>query len=200
MTSRRPDAEDAVHVHLLVLRCQAGDERAFSALMTRYGDRTMHYLRGLVGEAADDVQQDVWLAVYRRVHTLADPGAFRTWLFRTARHRAIDHLRARRREQELFVETDSLDALPHATEAEDDAPDVDGLAAVIDDLAPIHREVLMLRYRDAMSYTEIALVVGCTVGTVRSRLHYARQHLHDLLAARRNPRREAGAPDPRGLQ
>ena len=75
-------------LEFLVLRCQTGDERAFERLLEQFGERTHRYLRGLVGDAADDVQQEVWLAVYRGIARLAAPHAFRTWLYRTTRNRA----------------------------------------------------------------------------------------------------------------
>ena len=102
MTELNQAAASDVALHLLVLRCQTGDERAFRLLMERFGVKTLAYLRGVVGEDADDVQQDVWLAVYKSVRSLANPSAFRTWLFRTTRHRAMDYLRRRKREAELL--------------------------------------------------------------------------------------------------
>jgi RNA polymerase sigma-70 factor (ECF subfamily) len=72
-----------VALHLLVLRCQTGDERAFRPLMERFGAKTLAYLRGVVGQDADDVQQDVWLSVCKSIRSLTNPSAFRTWLFRT---------------------------------------------------------------------------------------------------------------------
>ena len=55
------------------------------------------------------------------------------------------------------------------------------LDAVLCELSPAHREVMMLRFRDDLSYTEIAMVVGCPVGTVRTRLHHAKRKLYQLL-------------------
>jgi RNA polymerase sigma-70 factor (ECF subfamily) len=185
MAERETASADELRLHLLVLRCQAGDERAFADLVDRFGPRTLAYLRGLLGDDAEDVQQDVWLAVFRSVGTLANPRAFRTWLFRTTRHRAIDFLRARRRERELLD-----DVAREEGERAIEPPDALGttdeptLAQAMAALAPIHREVLLLRHRDELSYAEIALVVGCSVGTVRSRLHHARLRLHDVIAQR----------------
>ena len=93
---------DTLRLEFTVLRCQAGDERAFAALFDQFSEKTLRYLRGLLGEDADDAQQEVWLAVFKGIATLANPAAFRTWLFQTARHRAIDVLRSRRRERERF--------------------------------------------------------------------------------------------------
>ena len=137
----------------------------------------------MIGDDAEDVQQDVWLTVYRHIASLANPGAFKTWLFSTTRHRAIDFLRRRKREQELVDEF--VLVTPVTTEAADDLDD-DGidealLSAALTDLPPTQREVLLLRYRDGMSYSEIAVVVGCPLGTVRTRLHHAKRRLHQRL-------------------
>ncbi len=126
------------------MRCQAGDERAFGRLMEMFGDRTRRYLQQLVGDAADDVYQEVWLAVYRNIHGLVNPRAFRTGLFRTTRHRAIDCLRQRHLEQRLFVDLD-----PSAELAAPDASETPASLAELDlamtGLPPLHREVLQLR-------------------------------------------------------
>jgi len=170
-------------LHLLVLRCQAGDEKAFGRLMQEFGEKTLRYLRGLVGDDADDVQQEVWLSVYRGIGGLANPGAFRTWLFRTTRHRAVDFLRKRRRERELAddVARESIEA--DVETGPDVLSGVDGalIESALNAIPPPQREVVLLRYHHDMSYTEIALVVGCPVGTVRTRLHHAKRRLQELL-------------------
>jgi RNA polymerase sigma-70 factor, ECF subfamily len=180
----RPDHQgtDALRLHLTVLRCQAGDEAAFARLHAEFGPRVLGYLRRLVGDEADDVQQEVWATVFRRIADLANPGAFRTWLFRMTRYRAIDHLRRRRREQELFVDDETPEDVPQP----DDSGEPLALATVeewLNQLPTPQREVLTLRYQDDLSYAEIALIVGCSVGTVRSRLFYARQKLEQLRDA-----------------
>lgn len=173
-----------LRLHILVLRCQTGDERAFAQLLDWFGDRTLGYLEKLVGADAEDVQQETWLAVYRSIRSLHDPRAFRTWLFRTTRHHAIDFLRRRKREQRLL----ELVALEPSDEGSDQAEaepavtvDKAALHAAMEGLSPAHREVLLLRFRDGLSYAEIALVVGCPIGTVRTRLHHAKRRLHQVL-------------------
>lgn len=176
---------DALRLHLLVLRCQAGDEAAFARLFAEFGERTLAYLRGLLGDDAEDVQQEVWLAVYRGLGGLADPGAFRTWLYRTTRHRAVDWLRRRRRERELAddVERETVGAVAGPPDEGAGLAGIDEarLEAALAGLPPPQREVLLLKYRDDLSYAEIALVVGCPIGTVRTRLHHAKRRLHELL-------------------
>ena len=169
-------------LYLLVLRSQAGDESAFTELLRSFGSRTLAHLRTLVGDEADDVQQEVWLTVYRRLPSLANPRAFRTWLFQTTRHRAIDYLRSRKRERELFDSDSEVDLSAIAAPRDEDVNLASGwVAAVFEQLAPLHREALRLRYEEELSYAEIALVSGCAVGTIRSRLHHAKQQLQLLL-------------------
>ena len=173
---------DVLRLHLVVLRCQTGDERAFAQLFEWFNGRTVRYLRNLVGEAAEDVQQEVWLAVYRGISSLTNPGAFRTWLFQTTRHRAIDYLRRQKRERELISQA-STEATELSEPAEESSAfDLTDFDAVLAELPTAQREALLLRYRDDLSYNEIALVVGCSVGTIRSRLHHAKRRMQELIA------------------
>lgn len=176
-------AQERLRLQLLVLGCQAGDEAAFARLFGLFGPRTLGYLRGLVGDDAEDVQQEVWLSVYRNLGGLANPGAFRTWLFQTTRHRALDFLRRRRREVRLLEETAA--ELAAAGDTHEEGPD-EGIGtvdveAIAAGLPPVLREVLVLRHVNDLSYAEMALVLGCAVGTVRSRLHAARARARQLM-------------------
>jgi RNA polymerase sigma-70 factor (ECF subfamily) len=175
------DTADRVYETVLVLRCQAGDEAAFAELVERYQPRLRYYLRKMLreGHLAEDALQNVWLAVFRAVPRLADPGAFRAWLYRIARDRAVGELRKRRLPHQALEEVDLTDERskePHFT-----AEDVEHIHAALDGLVAEHREVLVLRYVEDMAYEEIARVVGCQVGTVRSRLHYAKRALRGVL-------------------
>jgi RNA polymerase sigma-70 factor (ECF subfamily) len=183
MAAKPPPGEDEVRLHLLVLRCQAGDERAFRHLFDSYSGRTLGYLRGLLGDSADDVHQEVWLAVFRNLGGLANPAAFRSWLFRIARFRALDFLRGSKREAELVAEV-PLDAVEVAESAEEPGlSDVEerALSTAIDSLPALQREALLLRYRNELSYEEIAVVTGTPIGTVRTRIHHGKRKLHDIL-------------------
>lgn len=175
-------------LHLLVLRCQAGDEQAFARLYDTFGGKTLRYLRGLVGDDAEDVQQETWLAVYKRISGVVDPSAFRTWLFRTTRHRAVDYLRRAKRERELIDDggIDDADVNDEGDAGRFDDTDESDLDVALAAMPPPQREVLLLRYRGEMSYHEIALVVGCPIGTVRTRLHHAKRRMQDLLTRGRS--------------
>lgn len=177
--SRAPHTTD-LSFSLLVLRAQAGDEEAFARLFREFGPRTLRYLRGLVGDDAEDVQQEVWLGVYRQLAGLADARAFRTWLYRLTRHRAIDQLRRQRRADEFFVENENAESVADPVVSTEKDEDPGALDALLDQLPPLQREAVRLRFRDELSYAEIAVIAGCSVGTVRSRLFYARQRLASI--------------------
>jgi RNA polymerase sigma-70 factor (ECF subfamily) len=175
------DIAERVYRSVLVVRCQAGDRAAFEELVELYQPRLRYFLAGMAGDnhAADDLLQDVWLDVYRGVARLADPGAFPAWLYRIARRRALGALRKRRQPPS------SLEGIDLAGEGADDddfsAEDAERVHAALGRLAPEHREVLLLRFVEGMAYEDIARVTGCRLGTVRSRIHYAKRALRRVM-------------------
>ncbi len=175
---------EAVRQHLLVLRSQVGDERAFSELYDLFNRRTLRYLQGLLDkQAAEDVQQEVWLTVFRKIAMLANPSRFRTWLYQVTRHRAIDFLRRETRQSDLLKAVEEEGADGSVTLVDEPLPSRGSahLEAAMARLSPAHRDVLILRFWEEMSYTEIALIVGCSIGTVRSRIHHAKRNVKDAL-------------------
>jgi RNA polymerase sigma-70 factor (ECF subfamily) len=159
---------------ILILRCQMGDERAFEALYDRHSESLLFYLRRLAenGSLAEDLFQQVWLTVYRKISKLKEPAAFRTWLYRIAHNRAMQQLRRAHFEVPMPEGLEPLEPEPGPFAFE--AADISRLHAALQALSPTHREVIALRYQGGMSYEEIAEVTGNPVGTVRSRLYYAR--------------------------
>jgi RNA polymerase sigma-70 factor (ECF subfamily) len=176
------DPEKGLYDQVLVLRCQAGDDTAFAELVERYGPRLRYYLQRAFGrtDGAEDALQDVWFTVFRKVRGLADPGAFPTWLYRIARNRACEVLRRRRPFFRPMEEAEQV-ADPSALEPSFSPEDGQRIHAALDDLALEHREVLVLRFLEDMAYEDIAAVTGCPAGTVKSRLHNAKQALRRVL-------------------
>lgn len=160
---------------LLVVRSQTGDSRACEELVYRYHDRVRYYVERLWGSTngAADLVQDVWLEVIRGLGRLRHPGSFKPWLYRIARDRVFRALRARRQWAPLEDVPEPL-----APEPPDFGPeDAAGIHAGLDRLTPEHRDVLLLRFLEDMSYEEIARATALPIGTVRSRIHYAKQAL-----------------------
>lgn len=199
------DAGDLVLERLLVLQGQMGDPRALEALIERYGPRLRYFLRRILGAAGDpdDLLQEVWIDVFRKIHRLRSPSSFRSWLYRIARDRAFAELRRRRK---LPRSIDSIPVEPEAAPApEFTAEDADRIHAGLELIGPEHREVLLMRFLEDMSYEEMAEATGCPVGTVRSRLHYAKLALRQAIERTAGDERrrseegslEEGNPDPR---
>lgn len=176
------DQADQLYERLLVLRAQAGDEAALGELVERYSPRLRYFLRKLLSKAdgAEDALQDVWLDVLRHLPKLAEPNALRAWLYRIARDRAFRRLRKSGREVQPLDET-QLTSLPNEDEPFS-AEEARQIHAALDRLPAEHREVLVLRFLEDMTYDEIARVTASQLGTVRSRLHYAKRALRELLA------------------
>ena len=128
------------------------------------------------------------MTVVRRLHTLRSPAVFKTWVYQITHDRAIDLLRRQRREAEFLAQTE------HESEREcDDATDAlenaELVHCALDELSLAHREVLTLRFIEDLSLAEIAEVVGCNLGTAKSRLHYAKQSLQQKIEDLSNVRR-----------
>jgi RNA polymerase sigma-70 factor (ECF subfamily) len=174
------DLADRVRRTMLVVRCQTGDTAAFKDLMDLY-ERPVHYfLAKMVGNplTADDLSQEVWFEVFRGIGRLNDPGAFKAWLYQTARHRALRALRSR---VPTTVSPGELEIAADHGEDSFAAEEAERIHAALDELPHEQREVLLLRYIEDMTYEEIARVTHCQLGTVRSRLHYAKRALRRVL-------------------
>jgi RNA polymerase sigma-70 factor (ECF subfamily) len=179
------DALDELYERMLIARCQAGDAEAFAELVGRYHPRLHYFLRKTFGDGGqvDDLLQDVWLDTFRSLAKLRDPGAFAAWVYRIARDRASRELRQSKRVL-------PIDDQPEIAGADEDT--IDGFTEedarlvqeCLDELTREHREVLVLRFTEAMNYEENSAVVGSGVGTIRSRLHYAKRALRAAIEKR----------------
>jgi RNA polymerase sigma-70 factor (ECF subfamily) len=178
MMNTKPTLADTV----LVLRCQLGDEAAFERLVANYSPKVRYYVWRLAGRQhqEEDILQAIWLAVWSQLPKLRNPEAFRAWLYRIARNIALQGLR--NRVDHVPLEDDH----PAPADAEERFSKEEAAAvhAALDAISPAHKEVLVLRFLEDMSYEEIAEIVGCSVGTVRSRIYYGKKHLRSIMEAR----------------
>jgi RNA polymerase sigma-70 factor (ECF subfamily) len=165
----------------LVVRCQLGERKALEELFLRHNHALGYYLRRMLNrDDVADVQQEVWLTVLRRIGQLRNPEAFVVWLYQVARSKAVVRLSD-------LNPTASLDANGASEKFVDgNSPEFSETEAALihKELASLstrHREVLLLRFIENLSYEEISQVIGCTAGTVRSRLHYAKLALRQRL-------------------
>jgi RNA polymerase sigma-70 factor (ECF subfamily) len=175
-----PVHPEQLYEQVLVVRSQLGDEGAFRELFARFGPRLLHFTQRMMASAPEhvaDLMQDTWLAIFRGLPALQDPAKFRAWSFRIARDRIFREYR-RRRIAIQPIGDEQLEDVPAAGEA---APETEELRRGLEALSPEHREVLHLRFFEDLSYEDIARLVGSSVGTIRSRLHYAKRALKIAL-------------------
>ena len=161
---------------VLILRCQIGDRYALAELIRRHERPLRYFIVRLVGDSAiaEDVFQDTWLAVIRRIRTLRKVEVFTTWLYRIARNRVYQELRKKKYLSLLDKDPEAPgDSKDYVFSAEEAAK----VHRCLEKLHPEHKEVLMLRFLEQMSYEQISKVINCNLGTVKSRIHYAKRGL-----------------------
>ena len=164
---------DKLIEQVLILRCQIGDKDALAGLIERYQAPLRYFISRLSAnpEMAEDIFQDTWLTVIRRIHSLKKTDAFSTWLYRIARNKVYQQFRRKRKLSELNENI----AVPNDTENDVfSTEDAAKIHRCLKELLPEYREVLMLRFLEQMSYEQISQVINCRLGTVKSRIHYAK--------------------------
>ena len=180
----------------LVALAQQGDMSAYDELVTRHRGKIYAMIRNMVKNDADawDLSQDVFIKAWKALPRFEARARFSTWLFRISHNVVYDWVRKRKIESagelndEIF-DRDRIDlsarTAPAFVESPDDALSNSELrekiSAALETLSPEHREAVMLKDVQGLSYKEIADVMECTLGTVMSRLFYARQKLQNLL-------------------
>ena len=188
-TRRRPVAQTSTDRELL-LRSRDGDQDSFRQLVEMYTPRVYGLVRNLVRSQteAEDVTQEVFFKVYRKLDTFREDSAFYTWLYRVAVNAATDWLKKRRQDRALQV--GDFGALPLADGA--DSPD-QGLhnkdlraevRMAMGHLPEKFRTILVLRELEGLQYEEISAVLRISKGTVESRLFRARAKLKIELERR----------------
>lgn len=180
---------------LLVERTQKGDLRAFDLLVLKYQSRVMHVVMRFIRDAdeAEDVAQEAFIKAFSAINNFRGDSAFYTWLFRIATNAAKNHLVARgRRTPVLDVDID--DAMLQTENerlVEDESPqtalETQELEAVIkqavQELPEDLQTALCLREFDGLSYEDIAVIMNCPIGTVRSRIFRGRETVDQKVAA-----------------
>ena len=177
---------EADNDQLLVDRARLGDRHAFDLLVLKYQSRLLSLVIRLVSNQSDalDVLQDTFVKAYRSLNTFRGESAFYTWLYRIAVNTAKNHIAARAKEsKDISVDDKGASELPVLQDlsAPDDEVGAEELQRAIlhsiEQLPGDLKHALTLRELEGMSYDEIALAMGCPIGTVRSRIFRARDHV-----------------------
>lgn len=167
----------------LIQRMVAGDENAVRELYAAYGQRLYAYALRLTDDpaAAEDVTQDTLVTAWRTAHMFRGEGQLIAWLLGIVHHRAMKTLRHASQPLEEIEET-----LPEANASPEEQAQTGEtnrwVKRGLQSLSLEHRAALELVFYQGLSLQEVAEVCGCPLGTVKSRLSYARQHLRGLLS------------------
>jgi RNA polymerase sigma-70 factor (ECF subfamily) len=177
-----PEALSPLQEGLLVSRAQAGDSAAFRTLILSLEARLFYFIRRFVRDEhrAADILQDVWLTAFQKLRRLREPAAFRSWVYRIAHDRAATITRRESRS----AKTLTVDVADAAVASVDEFTRREQAAAVhraSDRLSAEHRAVITLRFLEDLSLAAIAEILREPLGTVKSRLHYAKESLRLLL-------------------
>lgn len=184
---RMPDLTDDD----LIDAALAGEGSAFGTLMERYQDRVFRLVGRFTRDhgEAEDLAQEVFVKVFRKLHTFQRDSALFTWIYRVTVNTVNDHFgRSSRRRLRLVDDPTELDANP-SERSEGSAPSQPLLdeemrrvtREILEQLPENYRTILILREFEDMSYTQMAEVLGLQMGTVESRLFRARQRFKEAL-------------------
>ena len=180
----------------LVRRCQAGDTEAFDELVTRNRTRVFSMIYNMVHSEQDawDLAQDSFLKAWKSIERFRGQSSFYTWIYRIVMNVTIDWLR-KKHVKGAGAEFDDATQLKEVDPASKTVPKAEALPyetmergeiraridQAIAQLSPEQRAVILMKEVEGMQYHEIAEALGCSIGTVMSRLFYARKKLQNLL-------------------
>jgi RNA polymerase sigma-70 factor (ECF subfamily) len=180
----------------LVRQCQTGHPEAFDELVTRYRTRIFAMIYNMVHNEADawDLAQESFVKAWRSIKRFRGRSSFYTWIYRIVMNVTIDWLRKKQIkgagvEFDESVQIKEIDPTSRTVPKADPLPHTrmerSEIRARIDEaikqLSPDHRAVVLMKEIEEMQYHEIAEALGCSIGTVMSRLFYARKKLQNLL-------------------
>ena len=177
----------------LLERSREGDHDAFGELQAELEPPIRRFVRRLIGyhHAEDDIVQTVFIALYRNMHRIDPIENLRPYVYRMARNRCYDELRSQGRFQKVSLDDEPAELWVSFTAAQDEQPQSEDVAhwlllglevrEAMDRLPELQRQTLILYSEEEMSYAEIAEAMNCSIGTVKSRLFYAKKTLRQLL-------------------
>ena len=193
--------------HELVMAVRRGEDSAFEELFTRYRGRIRSYVSGIIGDSdrAEDIAQEVFISVLRRLRDTERPIAFRPWVYRIAKNACIDELRRARRTHEVVPleyqrepangAGDLFSSAPGPDAAVESKQQLEDLRGAFRGVSELHHRILVLRELEGLSYSEIGDRMGMSRTVVESTLFRARRRLaeeyEELISGRRCERTRA---------
>ena len=176
--------QDQIFDELLVVFAQGGDPEALEELVQRWIPRLSRHAAFMSSTAAaPDILQDALLAIARGIRSLDDPARFGAWAQRIVSNKCADWVRRERRERGR-QHAQELDTINSASVNQPPSDQTSAVRAALRRLPPERRALLALRYADGLTDAAIAQAMGIPKGTVKSRMHAAREELRATLESK----------------
>ena len=172
----------------LISRCQQGDESSIEEVFSRYHDRVYRVAYGVVANREDalDIVQEVFVSLFRSIKNFKGKSNFYTYVYRVTMNTAIDYSRKVKRfptsrldEEGKGQPSDEAEKRPDNILLDKELDEI--LNAAMEKLSKEQKAAILYRDLEGLSYQEMAEAMGCNIGTVMSRLHYARKRMQELL-------------------
>ena len=174
---------DRIRSQLLVIRYRRGDDEALKELVTLWEKPLFYYIRRLVTteEEAWDVQQAAWIRVIRGIGKLKNLDSYPSWLYRIARNAAFNYTRDNAKLESISDKEMNLAMMDTGEDQCFTAADAEAIHWGLQQLPTAQREVMTLFFLEEFSLKEISSITNVSIGTVKSRLYYAKKALQGMM-------------------
>ncbi len=165
----------------LVLKAKEGDMSAFEILVKRYMKRAYFIVLGFTGdpEASLDLSQDAFVSVFRSIKRFNPQYRFYPWFYKILKNLSLNHIRKRKKETDVRGSIPDNTYNPEVIKERDERKEA--VWKAIWELEPGEREIIILKHFQNLTYKDIAQTLDCPLGTVMSRLYYARKKLREKV-------------------
>ncbi len=166
----------------LIYRIRTGDRKAFNLLAEKWYPKLMRHICFLIknDELAKDIAQDTWSVAIKRLYTLKEPAHFKIWIFRIASNKSADLIKREQKRRTIKEEIKKLEQI-YISENEDENNDIQKLRLAMRKLSTNEQHILNLFYTENCNIREISEILTIPIGTVKSRLFKAREHLKNII-------------------
>ena len=180
----RKRTKEQIYVEWLVIRCQGGERKAVTELVSLWQQQLSVYVLRSTGckDDANDIMQEIWISVFKKLRSLNDPASFPQWIYKIASARCADWVRKKKKNRKILkvIAQDSVSIVDENI-SEDSNDTQKKLKNAIKQLPVDSQTILSLFYIDELSVSAIAEVYVIPIGTVKSRLFNVRKLLKEII-------------------